>query len=41
MNLGTLARVIGGLWFVLGLTYLAIKTKGFGQKPVKIDFTET
>ena len=32
------ARIIGGLWFALGLTYDAIKTRGFRTQPRTVDF---
>ncbi len=28
-NLGSLARTAGGIWFALGVVYLAVKTRGF------------
>lgn len=40
-NLNPLAKTVGGLWFVLGLAYLAATTRGFRQKPKTIDFTES
>jgi putrescine importer len=39
-NLNILAKVVGGLWFAVGLTYLAITTRGFRRAPVMIDFRE-
>ena len=39
-NLNILAKVVGGLWFAVGLTYLAITTRGFRTTPVMIDFRE-
>ncbi len=35
------AKVIGGLWFALGITYDAIKTRGFRTSPIVTDFSET
>jgi putrescine importer len=39
-NLNPLAKIAGGVWFVIGLTYVAIKTRGFRAAPVMIDFSE-
>jgi putrescine importer len=35
------AKIMGGIWFLAGLGYLIIRTNGFKQKPVMIDFKET
>jgi amino acid transporter len=35
------AKVVGGIWFAIGLTYAAIKTRGFRERPVMIDFSES
>jgi amino acid transporter len=35
------AKTIGGAWFVAGLIYCAIKTRGFRERPIMIDFTES
>jgi putrescine importer len=40
-NLNILARIVGGLWFVIGLVYLAITTRGFTLRPKTIDFNES
>lgn len=40
-NLGTVAKTVGGIWFVVGIAYAAIKTRGFRQKPLMIDFKES
>jgi putrescine importer len=40
-NLNPLAMAAGGIWFAVGLLYVAIKTKGFRAAPVIIDFSET
>jgi amino acid transporter len=37
-NLNPLAKIVGGIWLVTGLLYLAIKTHGFRAAPVNIDF---
>ena len=35
------AKIVGGIWFIAGLIYCAIKTRGFRTRPVMIDFTES
>ena len=40
-NLNTLAKTIGGVWFALGLAYLAITTHAFRKAPAMIDFRES
>ncbi len=40
-NLNPLAKVAGGIWFVIGLLYVGIKTRGFRTAPVMIDFAES
>jgi putrescine importer len=40
-GLRTPAKVVGGIWFAIGLTYAAIKTRGFRRAPVMIDFSES
>jgi len=40
-GLRTPAKVVGGIWFAIGLTYTAIKTRGFRTAPVMIDFRES
>lgn len=39
-KLPTLARIVGGIWFVIGVAYVGIKTRGFRTAPVMIDFSE-
>jgi len=34
------AKIMGGIWLVIGLIYLYIKTRGFKQKPVMLDFKD-
>jgi putrescine importer len=41
LNLSTVAKWVGGAWFVIGIVYMAIKTRGFREKPLMIDFTES
>ena len=38
--LSNIAKMAGGLWFLIGLVYLAFRTKGFREKPAMIDFSE-
>jgi putrescine importer len=40
-HLPTPAKLIGGAWFVLGVGYVAFKTRGFRTRPVMIDFSES
>jgi amino acid transporter len=40
-NLNPLAKTAGGIWFVIGVIYLAITTKGFRARPAIIDFSES
>lgn len=40
-NLNSLAKTVGGIWFAIGIIYVAIKTSGFRKAPVMIDFTES
>jgi hypothetical protein len=39
-NLNPLAKTAGGSWFVIGVIYLASKTKFFRETPAIIDFSE-
>lgn len=41
LGLGDLAKIVGGLWFVVGLVYSGIRTRGFRLAPVMIDFRES
>jgi putrescine importer len=41
VGLATPAKVAGGIWFVFGIIHLAYQTRGFRQKPVLIDFSES
>jgi len=34
------AKIMGGIWFLLGLVYLIVRTHGFKQKPVMMDFKD-
>ncbi|HEV3155191.1 MAG TPA: APC family permease [Candidatus Baltobacteraceae bacterium] len=40
VQLSVLAKIVGGVWFAIGIVYLAIKTRGFRAAPVAIDFSE-
>jgi amino acid transporter len=40
VSLATPAKVLGGCWFVVGTVYDAIKTRGFKERPARIDFRE-
>jgi len=40
-NLNTLAKTVGGIWFAIGLAYLAITTRGFRTAPAMIDFGDS
>lgn len=40
-NLHTLAKVVGGIWFLIGLIYVGITTRGFRRAPAMIDFSES
>jgi putrescine importer len=40
-NLNPLAKVVGGIWFVVGLGYLSLSTRGFRGTPKMIDFSES
>jgi hypothetical protein len=34
------AKIIGGIWLLTGLIYLSIRTRGFTQKPLMMDFKD-
>jgi putrescine importer len=34
------AKIVGGVWFLLGIVYLAVLTQGFRNKPGEIRFEE-
>lgn len=40
LSLAKLAKIVGGVWFLTGLTYDAIRTHGFRSEPGRIDFGE-
>jgi amino acid transporter len=35
------AKALGGCWFVVGTVYDAVKTRGFRERPARIDFRES
>ncbi|MGH9328601.1 MAG: APC family permease, partial [Terriglobia bacterium] len=41
LNLSVIAKVIGGVWFAIGILYIGITTNGFRTKPKMIDFSES
>jgi amino acid transporter len=40
-NLNGLAKTVGGIWFLIGIVYVAVKTRGFRTAPVLIDFSDS
>jgi putrescine importer len=40
-NLNPLAKFVGGMWFAVGLIYIAVTTRGFRRAPKLIDFSES
>jgi amino acid transporter len=40
-NLNSLAKMVGGIWFLVGLAYLAATTRGFRRQPKTMDFSES
>ncbi len=40
-NLSILAKIVGGIWFLIGLAWLASTTRGFRHAPKMIDFSES
>jgi putrescine importer len=41
LNLNHVAKTVGFIWFVIGLIYVAVKTRGFRAAPVMIDFSDS
>jgi putrescine importer len=35
------SKIVGGVWFILGLIYCIIKTRGFRDRPIMVDFSES
>ena len=40
-NLNPLAKSVGGIWFAVGVAYIAVSTRGFRLAPKQIDFSES
>jgi putrescine importer len=40
LSLPVPSKIIGGIWLVIGLIYLLIKTRGFKSKPLMLDFKD-
>jgi putrescine importer len=40
-NLNIVAKVVGGVWFAIGILYIAFITRGFRKAPAMIDFSES
>jgi putrescine importer len=40
-NLNSLAKTVGGIWFVIGILYVGYKTNWFRSAPVMIDFSDS
>jgi hypothetical protein len=40
-KLHLISKVVGGIWFAIGVGYVGIKTRGFREKPMMIDFTDS
>jgi hypothetical protein len=38
LGLGRVAKIVGAVWFAVGLSYLALRTRGFRLAPLMIDF---
>jgi hypothetical protein len=41
ISLPSPAKIAGGIWFIAGLIYLILMTKGFRNKPVVLDFKDS
>jgi len=40
ISLPSPAKIVGGIWLIIGLIYLFIKTRGLKQKPLELDFKD-
>lgn len=40
-NLNNLAKIVGGIWFAIGILYVGSKTNWFRSAPVMIDFSDS
>jgi len=41
LSLPLVAKIVGSLWFAVGLAYNAFRTRGFRTRPVMIDFSDS
>jgi hypothetical protein len=41
LNLNSIAKTVGGIWFAVGLLYVGYKTNWFRSAPVMIDFSDS
>ncbi len=41
IGLPNLAKLVGGAWLLAGMAYCAYKTKGFRERPLTMDFSES
>jgi putrescine importer len=41
LSLATPAKIAGAVWFIVGVSYDAVITRGFRVKPVSVDFSES
>jgi putrescine importer len=41
LGLGNTAKIVGAVWFIGGLLYAGVRTRGFRLEPVMIDFRES
>lgn len=41
LNLNSLAKTVGGIWFAIGILYVGYKTNWFRSAPVMIDFSDS
>jgi amino acid transporter len=40
ISLPVSAKILGGIWFLIGLVYLIVRTRGLKQKPVILNFKD-
>jgi len=40
LGLKARAKLVGGLWLLAGVLYCAVRTRGFRERPIMIDFSE-
>jgi len=41
LGLPNLSKVVGGIWLSIGIIFCAVRTKGFRERPVLFDFTDS